>query len=66
MKKFKKVFIPFVIFGIIFVIFDFIVYPMINASNTILNMIGFMLGFITGFFAYSYVGVLTKNILNRK
>lgn len=62
MNKFKKVFIPFVIFGIILGIFELVVIPMVNASNTILNIIGVMVGFITGFFTYSYVGVLINGV----
>jgi len=58
MNKYKKVGYPFLIFGIISLLFNFALIPLMNASNTILNIIGVILAFFTGLFTYYYVDVL--------
>jgi hypothetical protein len=58
MNKYKKVGYPFLIFGVIYLLFNFALIPMMNASNTILNIIGCIFAFIIGLFTYYYVDLI--------
>ena len=62
MKKFKKIVMPFIVFGTILSIIQFVVFPTLSASSTILNIFGVAIGFVVGLFAYFYVDMLINGI----
>lgn len=62
MNRIKKIVTPFLVLGAILLILQFVVFPTLSASSTILNIFGVAIGFVDGLFAYFYVDMLINGM----
>lgn len=62
MNRLKKITAPFLVLGIILLIFQFVITPTLSAASTILNIFGVAIAFVVGLFAYFYVDMLINGM----
>jgi hypothetical protein len=62
MNRIKKIVTPFLVLGTIVSTIQFVVFPTLSASSTILNIFGVAIGFVVGLFAYFYVDMLINGM----
>ena len=62
MNRLKKITAPFLVLGVILLIFQFVITPTLSAASTILNIFGVAIGFVVGLFAYFYVDMLINGV----
>lgn len=62
MNRLKKITAPFLVLGVILLIFQFVITPTLSAASTILNIFGVAIAFVVGLFTYFYVDVLINGI----
>lgn len=62
MNRLKKITAPFLVFGVILLIIQFVIFPTLSAASTILNIFGLAIAFVVGLFTYFYVDMLINGM----